>query len=155
MPPLQFLDGNDYHCCAIVAEMKQINSNIRVGGLPNGPDLLTWKAQILSTFGSINLVNGFYTTNGPRHQNKKSVWTCHFIACWPSGPLGNCRGLDLELNALIGIEIAEKANWVEGFLFRSKCCFLWSGISIFVKMLPFFSHGLWFFLSKWWFFGSP
>ena len=31
----------------------------------------------------------------------------HFMHFQASGPLGNCRGRDLELNALIGIEIGE------------------------------------------------
>ena len=49
----------------------------------------------------------------------------HFRA---SGPFGNCRGRDLELNALIGIEIDEILEFCQKFVFlenvRGLCRFL-------------------------------
>ena len=44
----------------------------------------------------------YFQPSGPKHRFFQKPNFLHF---WASGPLGNCRGRDLELNGLIGIEI--------------------------------------------------
>ena len=50
--------------------------------------------------------------------HKKSIFQKpNFLHFWASGPLGNCRGRDLALNGMIGIEIREILIFLEKFRF--------------------------------------
>ena len=51
-------------------------------------------------------------------KKKKSIFQKpHFLHFWASGPFGNCRGRDLELNGMIGIEICEILEFCQKFGF--------------------------------------
>ena len=63
-------------------------------------------------FGPLHLP--YFQPSGPKNRFFQKP---HFLHFWASGPLGNCRGRDLELNGMIGIEIYEILDFFEKFRF--------------------------------------
>ena len=56
-------------------------------------------------------------------QKKRFFQNLHFPYFWASGPLGNCRGRDLELDALIGIEFCEFRQKLKNLEFLQNSSF--------------------------------
>ena len=94
-----------------------------------------------------------YLIFNPRDQKNRFFQKPHFLHFWASGPLGNCRGRDLELNGLIGMEIREILIVFEKFrfgffLFRSLSSTFRFKIDTFRRQIKKFRYHIHDFRSK-------